>query len=451
MTEERKKSSGISLAKNAREVAWEVLYHIFRHQEESIPVPVLLNEKTCFLKAQDISLTSELVYGVLRRFTFLDFALSTKLRRPDSLSPQLSMLLRLGSFELLFLNGIPERATLSEFTKLARRRYGERMSGLVNAILRVLAREKDILIKKYNSPEKDFASLSEKCSLPLWLLELWQRQYGTEQAVVFAQNTRTAPAPCWRVNGSCAESREVLQSWTNRGYVKIGETGFSSFGLSKKRERETEERALLDAQEKAGLLTRQGASSQILVADVARLIKDSPALNGVQLWDACCGRGGKSMALLELGIKVALASDPSPFRLEEFKKGIRRLNLPAPQLLCSPAQKIRSKFYLILLDVPCSGTGTLGRVPELRLRLNMKKLQDAVCLQKDILEGVWKKLNAGGLLFYSTCAVNKEENEGQIEKFFQTHRDAEPFFHKQYLPCFPGQDIMFLSVIKKSS
>lgn len=410
---------------------------------------MLLAEKTSFLKEQDTALTSEIVYGVLRRRSFLDFALASYLRRPEALSLKIRMLLLIGVFEILFLDGIPERATVNELAGLARRRFGERVSGLINAVLRNVARKKEEIIKAFNRQAEDLVSLSIKSSLPLWLMELWQRQYGTKQALMFAQNTQTAPAPSWRVNSFRQGSRELLEAWINRGYTKIGETGFSSFGLSKKSEKE--ERSLLDAQEKEGVLTRQGVSSQILAGDVARLIKNNPAFDGVPLWDACCGRGGKSMALLEMGIKVTLASDPSPFRLEELKKGLQRLKLPMPELRCTPAQNVNSLFRLILLDVPCSGTGTLGRVPELRVRLNRKKIEKAVCLQKDILENVWSKLEAGGLLFYATCALNKEENEEQTGSFFQRHRDAELFLQKNYLPSFPGQDFMFLSVIKKSS
>ncbi|WP_298068913.1 transcription antitermination factor NusB [uncultured Mailhella sp.] len=440
MVEKRKKIPQNDSKKTAREAALEVLHQVFRHPENGTPVPVLLAEKTASLDVRDVSLTSELVYGVLRRFMLLDTVLTSHLRRPAALSPQVRMLLRLGALELLFLDGIPERATVNELVEIARRRFGQRLSSLVNALLRALARDKETVFKPL--------SLAEGCSLPPWLAELWGRQYGAEKALEFAHNTQTGPAPCWRVNTLRPGSGELLAEWTARGYTRVGDFGFSAFGLPQNRDRAGEERTLLEILERDGALTRQGAASQLLVGDIVRVIREA-AFEDVPLWDACCGRGGKSTALLEQGIRVALASDPSAFRLEDFKKSVRRLGLPMPQILCLPVQDVADSFPLILLDVPCSGTGTLGRVPELRLRLTREKLERVVRLQREILESVWPKLEPGGLLFYATCALNKEENETQIQMFLEGHHEAEGVFQKYYFPFFPGQDAMFLSVIRK--
>jgi 16S rRNA (cytosine967-C5)-methyltransferase len=134
---------------------------------------------------------------------------------------------------------------------------------------------------------------------------------------------------------------------------------------------------------------------------------------------------------------------------------VRRLGLPEPKAVCAPEQDVHAAYPLILLDVPCSGTGTLGRVPELRIRLTPEKLNEAERLQAEILEDAWECLLPGGMLFYVTCALNRKENEGRIAKFLAEHRaehggDASLVEQRLFLPSLPGHDALFLAVLNKS-
>ena len=213
----------------------------------------------------------------------------------------------------------------------------------------------------------------------------------------------------------------------------------------------TEELAALEEQ---GAITRQGISSQLVSEFVADWILRDERLAQLELWDACCGRGGKTAGLLEKGVRVALASDPAQFRLDELKTSVHRLGLAEPKLICAPEQDVPASFPLILLDVPCSGTGTLGRAPELRLRLTPDKLNEAEKLQASILEDAWAKLQPGGVLFYATCALNRKENEKQIGKFLANHGkenggDATLCEQRLFLPELPGHDALFLAVLSK--
>ena len=110
---------------------------------------------------------------------------------------------------------------------------------------------------------------------------------------------------------------------------------------------------------------------------------------------------------------------------------------------------MQASYPLILIDVPCSGTGTLGRVPELRLRLTPERLNEAERLQASILEDAWGKLQPGGLLFYATCALNRKENEGRMEKFLKANATARLCEQRLFLPELPGHDALFLAVLKK--
>jgi len=133
---------------------------------------------------------------------------------------------------------------------------------------------------------------------------------------------------------------------------------------------------------------------------------------------------------------------------------VSRLGLQEPKIACAQEQDVEAFFPLILLDVPCSGTGTLGRVPELRIRLTPEKLNEAERLQASILEDAWSKLQTGGFLFYVTCALNQKENERRIAKFLAVHGtehggNATLCEQRLFLPELPGHDALFLAVLRK--
>lgn len=460
MVEKIKKTPQNPSVSGARKGALEVLTQLFRHPEDTTPLPVMLARQgqTSALEARDAALLSELVYGVLRRHALLDAALAGFLKKPEALSAQVRMLLRLGAYEILFMDGIPSRATVNELVNLARRRFGQGLGGLVNGVLRAVDRQADALrsgleqkLLALGRGTLDGGAVAEAASLPLWLTEMWAEQYGAGQACLMAANTLNHPAPCWRVNMTRAWGETLVGQYVERGYAPVGRGGFSSHGLEKGRAGEDGEQRMLASFEQRGDVSRQGASSQLVAEYLADWIAEA-GLADAPLWDGCCGRGGKTTALLEKGVHVEFASEPASFRLEELKAALLRLRLPCPQLRCVPAQEIKESFPLILLDVPCSGTGTLARNAELRLRLSPERLAEISRVQADILAHAWDRLLPGGVLFYVTCALNREENEGRIETFLQHGgRGGSLVEQRQFSPLFPGQDALFLAILRKEA
>lgn len=436
---------------NARQTALDVLHQLFQHKEDGTPLPVMLSRlsQAAGLSTRDAALVSELAYGVLRRTALLDSLLAAFLRKPGALSAQVGMVLRLGLYELLFMDGIPARATVNEYVALARRRFGQGVGSLVNGVLRSADRESEALRGKAAQ-----ASAELSASIPAWLMAMWEAQYGHEEALSFAAGTLPHAAPCWRVNLAKDGALELRQAWLDRGYAPVGEGGFTSFGLGREREAASQEQAELAVLEGQGFLSRQGVSSQLVAEHIAGIILNDAALRDAPLWDACCGRGGKSLALLEKGVRVALASDPAQFRVDELRASAARLGLSGLETVCAAEQDVHAEFPLILLDVPCTGTGTLGRVPELRLRLTPEKLNEAERLQGELLEDAWASLLPGGCLFYVTCALNRKENEGRIAKFLLQHGeekggDARLVEQRLFRPELPGHDALFLAVLGK--
>ena len=454
MVEKIKKTPQKQPVSGARTGALALLHQLFQHPEETTPLPVMLSRcaQEAGLGRQDAALLSELVYGVLRHVFLLDAALAGFLKKPGALSPQVRMLLRLGAYEILFMGGIPARATVNELVNLARRRFGQGLGGLVNGVLRSVDRESQSLRLALEEKRRalaraglDAEGMAEAASLPLWLTKMWVMQYGREDACRMAQNTLAHPAPCWRANMARDGGKVLLRQWLDLGYAPVGQGGFSAYGLEKGRA--AQDQAMLENFERSGDVTRQGSSSQ-LAAECLAAWMEREGLMQAPLWDACCGRGGKTAALLEKGAHVALASEPSAFRMEELKGALLRLSLPMPRLFCGRAQEVEESFPLILLDVPCSGTGTLARNAELRLRLSPERLEEASRMQASILEHAWSRLLPGGALFYVTCALNREENEGRIASFLP-RAGGRLVEQRMFLPLFPGQDTLFLAILRK--
>ena len=194
MIEKNKKTSQKRAVSGTRKKALELLGRLFRQPEDSTPLPVMLVRQSSDLDGRDASMLAELVYGVLRRHALLDVVLTGFLKKPEALSAQVRMLLRIGTYELLFMDGIPARATVHEWVELARRRFGQGMGGLVNGVLRSVDRESDVLrhavqekMNRLSRAECDAEGVAEAASLPLWLTRMWVEQYGRKAACFFAE------------------------------------------------------------------------------------------------------------------------------------------------------------------------------------------------------------------------------------------------------------------------
>ncbi len=170
----------------------------------------------------------------------------------------------------------------------------------------------------------------------------------------------------------------------------------------------------------------------------------------------CCGRGGKSLALLEKNIRVSMASEPNRERLEAFKTQLSRLDLPSPQIMEGLAEKMAQgrKFPLILLDSPCSTSGTIARNPEVKYRISEESLAEISLIQEKLLRLAAEHLEDKGCLFYCTCSVFECENKEQIKKLL-AEVPAMHCLHEEYLvpsrlnPVFKGHDILYFAILRK--
>lgn len=388
---------------------------------------------------------TELVYGVLRNELKLDFLLQSLLGNPRKTPPRLRGVLRLGLYGLLYMDRTPEAVTVDACVHLTKEVCGPALSRVTNGVLRAFLRSEWATMNADERQTKLIAEaggglkgLSVACGLPLWLLQLWEEGYGSAESLAMASTT--TPWPCVRVNAAkegAQELREMLLQDTDAAEV-------GAWGVRFAPGTQPEELNQLHTE---GKISRQGSGSQILLEAMV------PHLHG-KVWDGCAGFGGKTMALREREdgrFVVSVASDTHKGRLEGLRTEATRLGVVAPVIMQASATKpplTIGSVDSILLDVPCSGLGTLARRPDLRRRRKPEHFPPLVHLQSEMLEAAWNLLPTGSTLVYATCAMNPEENERQVARFLDNHKGTLLTEHAPQPDRF-GSDVLYGVAIQK--
>jgi 16S rRNA (cytosine967-C5)-methyltransferase len=369
--------------------------------------------RTGGLGARDRALATELVCGTLRWRGRLDWLLGQVIPRPfEGLESPVRTLLRLGAYQIVFLEGVPAPAAVDQAVRSARAIGVERAAGLVNAALRRLAREHREL--PLPSLEADpLGHLVHALSLPEWLARRWLAQFGPEEAAALAAASNAVPPLTVRANPR-RTTRDALAAELRARWPEARPTRWSPFGVSLG----LGGNPAADPAFAAGVFAVQDEGSQLVVA----LLDPQP---GERALDTCAAPGAKATALAELvgeaGRVVAL--DRHARRLARLGREARRLGLAnveahvfdASQDLAPVAAP--GSFDRVLVDAPCSGLGTLRRNPDLRWRARPGDPDALAPAQLALLRRAAAALSPGGALVYSTCTLAPEENEAVVRAF----------------------------------
>jgi 16S rRNA (cytosine967-C5)-methyltransferase len=347
----------------ARVAAFEILALVAANKGNSDDL--LHSAHTAKLSPEDRNLATTLVMGTLRWQIALDARIQPHLQRPDQrLAEPVAIALRLGAFQLLHLDRIPPHAALNESVELTRASGNPHAAGMVNAILRKLTREKPAGKPLHEST----AAFAARLGHPQWLVERWVAGYGRATAIKICEAGQIEPAE-----------------------------------------------PVLFAEEPDASLPQIDDGSR-LVAELAA----ASAPQASRIWDACAAPGGKTLVLAHrLPSAEIFATDISPRRLAAMRTRFEHYPTTA-NIRIETADAIEplaalDNFDLILCDVPCSGTGTLARNPEIRHRLTPADLSRQASRQQKILRAALTRLAPGGRLLYSTCALETEECEQVVE------------------------------------
>ncbi len=352
----------------ARSAAFAILVRVAdtsAHSDDLLHGPAM-----SALSQADRNLAHTLVLGVLRWQIALDARIAPLLQRPDPLPTPVATALRMGAFQLLHLDRIPAHAALSESVELVRAANHPHAAGMVNAILRKLTRQTPSAPKLYETT----AAFAERLAHPLWLSNRWVQNYGRSATLAILTHDQTEPADA-----------TLFPHDPNLPHLDDGSR---------------------------------------LVAELAAASHPASADTPLRIWDTCAAPGGKTLILAARHpTALLLATDANPRRLQSLTT---RLEATAPQTRTLEADATRlpeteGLFDLILCDVPCSGTGTLSRNPEIRHRLQPADLARQATRQREILTAALARLAPGGHLLYSTCSLEPEENEQAVASALATN------------------------------
>ena len=396
---------------NARECALSVLVSCRRNGAWADAALKAQLAKTP-LSAQDAALCSRIVYGVMQNELLLNWYLSAYCtQKLDHLQPPLADILRIGAYQILFLDKVPDHAAVSESVELCRTNGRSAASGLVNAVLRKVAQNKSNLPPL---PEGNIARLSIAYSHPQWLVKKLVSLLGVEEAERFLRIDNEAAPMTVQVNPLKTDADALARELAGDG-VKAVPHGWvpDCFELSG-----TGDLTTLTAFYQ-GRFTVQDAAAK-LVTYAAGFEK------GQDVLDVCAAPGGKSFAAafaMENEGHI-LSCDLHENKLRRIREGAQRLGITCIETAAADGRTFREewagRFDTVLCDVPCSGLGIIRKKPDIRYK-DVHEFKALPEIQRAILENSARYVRPGGVLVYSTCTVLPEENENVTDAFLSSH------------------------------
>ncbi|WP_239254376.1 16S rRNA (cytosine(967)-C(5))-methyltransferase RsmB [Listeria ilorinensis] len=395
--------------KTVRELALESIQKIEKNGSYS---HLLINEvlKGQAIKPVDKALLTELVYGTIQRKLTLDFYLSPFLKKEPE--DWVRNLLRLSVYQMVYLDKIPAHAILHEAGEITKKKGHQGITKFVNGVLRNIERKGLPAFSTIQDPVK---RLTIEASLPEWLAERWINQYGPEKAAAIGEAFLTPPHQSIRVN-EWRTSREMVQK-------ELAEAGISTVPSPYIEEALLVEHGTIAETSlfKEGLVTIQDESS-MLVAHALRLEE------GLQVLDACAAPGGKTTHIAEKmrNTGQVIALDIHAHKTKLIRNAVKRIGLRNVQTKELDARTASrhfepASFDRVLVDAPCTGFGVLRRKPDIKYQKTAEDIRRLHDIQLAILADVSQLVKDNGILVYSTCTIDQEENRQVAEAFLKAH------------------------------
>lgn len=400
-----------------REIALKTLYKIDKEEAYSnIALDENIKENKNKLDDRDIGFISEIVYGVTSwKLTIDEIIKKYSKLKLKKISPWILNILRMGIYQIVFLDKVPKSAAVNESVNLAKR-YGHKgSSNFVNAILRKVEK-KDY--EAFFEIENPIERISKTTSMPVWMIEELLKENDIEKVEEICKASNIKPKVAIRINRLKTNKQELENLLKERDIV-FKEGKLEDFLILEK----TKNIEQLDLF-KQGYFTVQDEGAGL----IAKVVDPKP--NELVL-DACSSPGGKTTYMAELMENKGeiIAWDLHPHRVQLVEENAKRLNIHIIKTECQDAmvykKEYTEKFDKILLDVPCLGIGVLKRKPDIKWKRKPEDIEEIMQIQQKILETCSKYLKAKGQMVYSTCSIFREENDKVIEKFLEKNQNFE--------------------------
>ena len=391
----------------ARKIAFEILLQVDAGQ--AFASDLLQGRQVSALSERDRALATEIVMGILRWRGEIDHRLQQLSgRAPQTLDREVVTALRMGVYQIAFLEKIPKSAAVNESVELTKLSPKRSAAGLVNAVLRKCEPE-NLLQVAATSPNDPELLACVRRSVPAWMLERWEKNFGVEAANRLAWAATQVPPATLRICSSTPDPDDVSTRLAEKGSnVRRGKYAPNA----------------LIPEAGGGTVSRLAEEMGLAIQDEAsQLIPELlQVCEGERVLDLCAAPGMKTSLLADsVGDGLLVACDASARRLQTLQKLLPRLTANASavrvvRLDATQPLPFRQQFDRILLDAPCSGTGTLARNPEIKWRLTKDDLERLPVIQSQILSNALSVLAPGGRLIYATCSLEPEENEQVVER-----------------------------------
>ncbi len=388
---------------NVREIVLDMLLETCEKEVYSHLILSAILEKYQYIDVQKKKFLTRLFEGTVEYRLLEDAVLNRYSKiKVNKMKPVVRNILRMGVYQLLYMDSVPDSAVCNEAVKLAKKRGFQGLSGFVNGVLRNIARDKDNIY---------FKSLSEKYSVPQWIIDEWSKQFDEDTIITILEGINKKQGVSIRCNTSAINCEEFYSELENQGitvrrskYIKEAAfiSGFDSieniFGFNK-------------------------GYFQIQDIDAMVAVNISGVKPDYKILDVCAAPGGKSIQFADMlnGSGIVEARDLSENKVEIIEENISRNNMKNIKAVCMNAEIFdaasKDKYDIVLADLPCSGLGVIGKKADIRYRVKQEDIAGLATLQRDILSVVWQYVKPGGVLIYSTCTINETENQDNVKWF----------------------------------
>ena len=406
----------------ARETALKVIYKIDKEQAYSnIVLNEVIKQNRQNLNEKDIGLISEIVYGVTTwRLTLDEIIKKYSKIKLKKISPWILNILRMGIYQIIFLDKIPKSAAVNESVNLAKRYGHASSSNFVNAILRKVEKTD---FEELFQIENNIERISKTTSMPEWIIKELLKNNNIEEVEQICKNSNLKPQVTIRINKLKTNKEELMAKLKKQNIecedINVNEKLTEDFLIINKI-KNIENLDLF----KDGYFTVQDISAGL----TAKILNPKP--NEVVL-DTCSAPGGKTTYMAELMKNKGTieAWDIHQHRTKLVEQNAKRLGINIIKTQVKDAsiydENLNEKFDKILLDVPCLGIGVIKRKPDIKWQRKIEDIEEITKIQKLILEKCSKYLKHGGELVYSTCSILKEENENIISEFLKENKNFD--------------------------
>ncbi len=393
------------MADNIREIVLDTLLEMERSRVYSNQAVKAALDKYDYLDSQDKRFIKRLAEGCVERRIELDYLLDQFSSVPVSgMKPLIRCLLRMGVYQILYMDGVPHSAACNEAVKLAGKRKFTNLKGFVNGVLRKIASRKDSL--PLPDPEAEpLLYLSVRYSMPQWIVEMWLAEYGLEQTRELLEQLLTVHPVTIRFTRGVTEEqrRDYLLKWQKRG-VQVTRSEYLDYAYY--------------LEGVLGVTALEGyEEGAFMVQDVSsmRCVEAAGLKEGDRVMDVCAAPGGKALLAAEK-VSHVWARDVSEHKLDRIRENACRLGMEEKLELelwdaCREDPDKAGSADAVFMDVPCSGLGVLGKKRDIKYHVTPDSLEELIKLQRRIIQGSWRYVKPGGVLMYSTCTINRRENQ----------------------------------------